>query len=52
MNQDALINTLARISGGSRKQVLDALKTMSQMPEVQKLIKENRHDQKRRKKTL
>ena len=39
MNQDAFINQLARISGGSRKQVIEALKKMSQMPDVQKELR-------------
>jgi hypothetical protein len=45
-NKDSFINYLAKVSGGSRKQVLDVLKRMSQMPEVQKEIKRNmgRHD--------
>lgn len=39
MNQDKLINQLAKISGGSRKQVIETLKKMSQMPDVQKEIR-------------
>ncbi len=39
MKQDAIINQLARISGRSRKQVIEVLKKMSQMPEVQKEIR-------------
>lgn len=34
MNNDALINHLAHITGSSRKQVIDVLKKMSSMPEV------------------
>jgi hypothetical protein len=51
MNQDAVINQLAKITGKSRKQVIDTLKRMSQMPEVKEFIKKNKDDQKRRKKT-
>lgn len=36
MNNDAIINRLANITGCSRKQVLDVLKKMSSMPEVKK----------------
>lgn len=36
MNNDALINRLANITGCSRKQVLDVLKKMSNIPEVKK----------------
>jgi hypothetical protein len=36
MNNDVVINRLAHITGCSRKQVLDALKKMSNMPEVKK----------------
>ena len=34
MNADAIINHLAHITGCSRKQVLDVLKKMSDIPEV------------------
>lgn len=36
MKQDAVINRLAHITGASRKQVIDALKQMSSIPEVRK----------------
>ena len=36
MNNDALINHLAKITGASRKQVLDTLKKMSSIPEVRR----------------
>lgn len=45
MNQDAFINKLAHITGGTRKQVLNTLKAMSQMPEVKSQLKKN-HDKK------
>lgn len=45
MNQDAFINKLAHITGGTRKQVLNVLKTMSQMPEVRNKLKKS-HDKK------
>ena len=45
MNQDAFINKLAHITGGTRKQVLKALKDMSQMPEVKNKLRKN-HDKK------
>lgn len=48
MNQDAAINRIAHITGYSRKQVIDTLKRMSQMPEVKGFIK---NEQKRRKRT-
>lgn len=46
MNQDMMINQLAHAVGKSRKEVIDALREMGRMPEVQKFLK---HDQKRRK---
>lgn len=45
MNQDAFINKLAHVTGGTRKQVLNALKAMSQMPEVKNKLKKS-HDKK------
>ena len=36
MNNDAIINRLANITGCSRKQVLNVLKKMSNIPEVKK----------------
>lgn len=39
MNQDKIINQLAKISGGSRKQVIETLRRMSQMPDVQKELR-------------
>ena len=42
MNQDAIINSLAHMTGCSRKQVLDTLKKMSNMPEVRKELERNR----------
>ena len=45
MNQDMIINQLAHAVGKSRKEVIDALRKMSQMPEVKKFL----NDQKRRK---
>ena len=36
MNQDAIINRLAHITGASRKQVIDALKKMKSIPEVRR----------------
>ena len=46
MNQDAVINRLAHITGKSRKDVIQALRAMSSMPEVQKAIRRNKNDQK------
>ena len=40
-----MINQLAHITGKSRKEVIDALRQMSQMPNVKKFL----NDQKRRK---
>jgi signal recognition particle GTPase len=42
MNQDQAINRLAQISGKSRKDVIETLKRMSAMPEVQKELKKSR----------
>lgn len=42
MNNDAFINYLAHVTGGSRKQVLSVLKQMSSIPEVQKEIHKNK----------
>ena len=47
MNQDMMINSLAHATGRSRKEVIAALREMSQSPEVRKFLK---HDQKRGKK--
>lgn len=38
MNNDAVINRLAHITGKSRKEVLDVLKQMSSIPEVRKAL--------------
>ena len=38
MNQDALINQLAHITGASRKQVIDALNKMRSIPEVRNYL--------------
>jgi len=38
MNQDMIINQLAHITGKSRKEVIDTLRKMSQMPEVKKFL--------------
>lgn len=46
MNQDMMINHLAYVSGKSRKEVIEALRTMSSMPEVQKTIGRKKNDQK------
>lgn len=43
MSNDVIINQLAHITGSSRKQVIDTLRRMSAMPEVQKFIKEQKH---------
>lgn len=42
MNQDQAINRLAQISGKSRKEVIEVLRRMSVMPEVQKELKKSR----------
>lgn len=47
MNQDAVINRLAHITGASRKQVLDILKKMSSIPEVRKELDKKHYDKKR-----
>jgi DNA-binding transcriptional regulator GbsR (MarR family) len=39
MNQDMMINKLAHITGKSRKEVIAALKQMSSMPDVKKMLK-------------
>ena len=44
MNRDAIINNLAHAVGASRKQVIEALKQMSSMPEIQKYIKEHKNE--------
>ena len=38
MNQDAVINQLAHITGASRKQVIDALNKLSSIPEVRNYL--------------
>lgn len=48
MNQDAVINQLAHFTGTSRKQVIEALKQMSKMPDVRKAIRQNQHGKKGR----
>ena len=47
MNQDAVINRLAHITGASRKQVLNTLKKMSSIPEVRKELDKKHYDKKR-----
>lgn len=42
MNNDAVVNHLAKITGASRKQVLDALKQMNSIPEVRNYLDRNR----------
>lgn len=42
MNQDQVINRLAQISGRSRKEVIEAIRKISAMPEVQKELKKSR----------
>ena len=44
MNQDAMINRLAHITGASRKQVIDALNKMQSIPEVRKELDKQRHE--------
>lgn len=44
MKQDAVINQLANITGKSRKEVIEALRRLNAMPEVQKFLAEQRHD--------
>ena len=46
MNQSMVIDQLAHITGKSRKDVIDTLRKMSQMPEVKKFLK---YEQERRK---
>ena len=48
MNQDMIINQLAHATGKSRKEVIEALRAIGSMPEVQKIIRRNRNDQKAR----
>ena len=48
MNNDALINHLANITGCSRKQVIDTLKQMSTIPEVRKHLDKIHNDKKGR----
>ena len=43
MNQDAVINRLAHITGATRKQVIDVLKQMGSIPEVRKELDKQRH---------
>ena len=38
MNQDAVINRLAHITGTSRKQVIDTLNKMKSIPEVRNYL--------------
>ena len=47
MNNDAVINHLAKITGCSRKQVIDTLKQMSSIPEVRKELDRINHDKRR-----
>lgn len=42
MNQDQIINKLAQISGKSRKDVIEVLKRMSAIPEVQEELKKSK----------
>ena len=42
MNNDAVINHLAKITGASRKQVIDALKQMGTIPEVRRELDRRR----------
>lgn len=42
MNADAVINRLAHITHSSKKQVLEVLKIMSSMPEVQNELKNSK----------
>jgi hypothetical protein len=46
MNQDMMINKLAHISGKSRKEVIQVLRAMSSIPDVQKAIRRKKNDQK------
>lgn len=47
MNQDAVINHLANLTGSSRKQVIATLKKMRSIPEVRKeLDRMKKHDKK------
>ena len=47
MNQDAIINQLAHITGTSRKQVIEALNKIKSIPEVRKELDRRKHDKKR-----
>lgn len=47
MNQDAIINQLAHITGKSRKQVIETLKKMSSLPEVRKELERTKYEKKR-----
>ena len=42
MNKDAIINRLAQITGCSRKQVIDTLKQMRNIPEVRRELERSR----------
>jgi hypothetical protein len=46
MNNSQVIDFLAKVSGSNRKQVIDVLKRMSAMPEVQKEVERSRHGKK------
>lgn len=48
MNQDAVINQLAHITGASRKQVIEALNKLRTIPEVRKELDRRSHDKKGR----
>ena len=50
MNQDAAINRLAHITGKSRKEVIDALRKLSKIPQVKKYLKNGTNDHNGRKK--
>lgn len=43
MNNDAVINHLAHITGASRKEVIDALKQLQTIPEVRKHLDSLKH---------
>lgn len=42
MNQDQVINRLAQVSGKSRKEVMEAIRKISALPEVQKELRKSR----------
>lgn len=42
MNQDQAINRLAQISGRSRKEVIEVLRKISALPEVQRELRKSR----------